>query len=174
MNYTDLTTFDLAILDQLPRLYFAFLLLFLLPFSCFIVFQLFQLISIEIEFYQLKNKSVFACTDNEVVRLLHIMTRKKVWLDAIRLIELRKAVDDIGSYQLMNALGFIYYSMRKYDLAKFYYIEALRGKNNYIIALQNLAKVYKVTKQSRLLKLTCQSILKYEPDNQIAGRYLVE
>jgi len=174
MNYGNPAAFYLAILDQLPRLYFALVLLFLIPFSCFIVFQLFHLTIVEIEFYQLKSKDIFACTDSEELRLLHIMARKHAWLDAIKLIELRKTVDGISLCQSMNALGFIYYSMRKYDLAKFYYIEALKMKSNYIVAMQNLVKVYEATKQSRLMKLVCQSILKHDSGNKIARRYLAK
>lgn len=171
INHTNLI-FHLAALSQLPRLYFAFVLLFLIPFSCFIVLQLFRLIHAEASFYQLKKKDILLCTDNEVLCLLYIMLKKKLFFDAIKIIEVKQLYNDINLCQFMNALGFIYYNMHQYDLAKFYYIRALEIKNDYIAALQNIAKVYELTKENRLLKLTCDFILRHDPENKIARRYL--
>ncbi len=164
--------FYLAVSNQWPHLYFAFVLVFLIPFSCFIAFQLFKLINAEICFYKLRRDDALLCNSNEILRLSYVMLRKKLFFDAIQLIESKQSCNDIRIYQLMNALGFIYYSIHQYRLAKFYYIEALKIKNDYIVALQNIAKVYDLTKESCLLKLACESILKYDPENKIARQYL--
>ena len=175
MNCENLINFCSPItLDQLPRLYFALVLLLLIPLSSFTAFQLSLLITTEIELRQLKSRDIATCAESEVLCLLRIMTRKKTWFDAVKLIELRQLRDHTSSYQLTNALGFIYQSMCNYELAELYYVEALRIKSDYIIALQNLAKVYAVTKQSRLLRRACQSILKLDSNNKIANSYLAE
>lgn len=171
MNYCDPLLY-LSLASQFPHLYFALVLFFLIPLSSFIFFQLFRLVNLEICFYVIGNKNRAACTTDELLSLLSILVKKKLWLDSIKLIESRLIINDVYMYQYLNALGFTYYNMQKYDLAKFYYIEALKIKQDYILALQNLAKVYEVLRDNTLLKLTYESILKHDPVNKVASRQL--
>ena len=156
---------------QFPRLYFALVLFFLVPFSCFIAVQVYQLVGSEIYFSRVKRKFMFIHTGTELLDFLSVLLKKNLWFDAIRLMEIKYSLKDIRVHQYFNSLGFIYYNMQKYDLAKLYYIKALKIQDSYIVGLQNLAKVYEATKDNALMMSTYQSILKLDPTNKIASQY---
>lgn len=156
---------------QFPRLYFALVLSFLVPFSCFIAVQVYQLIGSEIHFLRVKQKFMLIHTGTELLGFLSVLLKKNLWFDAIRLMEIKCSLKDLRMHQYFNSLGFIYYNMQKYDLAKLYYIKALNIHGSYIVGLQNLAKAYEATKDTVLMMSTYQSILKLDPTNKIASQY---
>ena len=160
--------------SQFPRLYFIFVLLFLTPLSFFVFFQLFQLMKLELFLYRTTRKNVLLCNSTELLNLFFMLIKKNLWLDAIKLIEVCVSNNNMNLHQSMNALGFAYFSIQYYSLAKYYYLEALKSKKDYIVALKNLAFLYKVTKNDTLAKSTYQSIIKYDPANRIAVNYLAE
>nr|YP_009589075.1 conserved hypothetical plastid protein [Corallina ferreyrae]QBL75591.1 conserved hypothetical plastid protein [Corallina ferreyrae] len=94
---------------------------------------------------------------------------KRLWFQSLKLLESVKEVDLEYRHQYFNTVGFIYYNMKDYDLAKKYYIEAISIKNNYLVALQNLAKVYELQNNYVSAIESYNSILSYEPDNRIAN-----
>lgn len=129
------------------------------------------MLQLDIRFYKLKQESVVMHATDQLLDFLSILVRKKLWFDAIKIMETNYAFEGLSSHQYLNALGFIYYNMRQYELAKFYYIEALKIQENYVVALQNLARVYEITKNAALVASTYKSILRYDPSNKIAHRY---
>lgn len=159
--------------DQLQYVYFVSLLFLLIPFSCFIVFQLFQLAKIEICCSKIKFDNSVALHDtDELFDLLSGLIKKCLWLDAVNLMEQNYTLPGLDACQYFNALGFVYYKMEAYNLAKSYYIEALSIKEDYIVALQNLAEVYDVLKDRKLAFSTYEYILRHDPCNSSAMKYL--
>ncbi len=104
--------------------------------------------------------------------VLNTLARKKLWFESIKWIESRSNLQISKMHQYFNALGFVYYNMQRYDLAKLYYIEALEFKKDYIVALQNLAKLYEVLDDGKSAMSAYKRILKYDPSNKFAERYL--
>jgi len=62
--------------------------------------------------------------------------------------------------------------MDQHNLAILYYLKALSSQEDYIIALQNLAKVYEKKKNYDLASSTFKKILKYDEFNILANEYL--
>ena len=171
MNYYSLVAQTYST-KQSPRLYFFLLLLILLPLSCFIGTQLFRLVSLNINLLLLRRKNISLSTSNELLSIISLMLKKKCWLKSIELIESYSQLSDTSIYQHFNALGFIYYSVSNYKLAKFYYLKAINVKKDYVPALQNLAKLYKCIQDNSSMLQTCGRILFYDPSNKMANFYL--
>lgn len=153
-------------------LYLILMCSILSVFFCFIFFQVFQSVKLELFFYQLKSKEEKLYSVDELFDALKILIEKRLWFKAVKLIESVTNVPVDKMHQYFNALGFIYYSMNQYDLARLYYLKALDVKHNYIIALQNLAKVYEKNKNYALVLSVYKSILKYDSTNKIAQQYM--
>ena len=90
----------------------------------------------------------------------------------MNLMESKKNIASENIHKYFNSIGYLYDSMHKYNLAILYYLKALSFKDNYVLALQNLAKVYEKKKQCTLALSTYQSILKYDKSNLLANEYL--
>lgn len=164
--------FYLSFSDQFPNLYFALVLLALTPLSCFIAFQLFQVFKVDICFYQIRQESAVINTDERLFGCLSVLVKKKLWFDAIKLMEKNYLLKNLSLQRYFNALGFVYHNMQEYNLAQLYYVRALEIQEDYLVALKNLAKVYKLKKEPALLLSTYRSILKHDPTNRIAAQYL--
>lgn len=171
INYRALISY-LSFFSQFPALYLLLVLCALVPFSFFVSFQLFQLLKRDVCFYQMKKDRPLIDTDIQLFDCFSVLVNKKLWFDAIKIMEKNYAMKDIGLHRYFNALGFVYYSIQEYNLAKVYYLRALEIQKSYVMALLNLAKVYKVTREAALLVSTCKTILKYDPVNKIANQYL--
>lgn len=170
MNYCNLTC-CIALTDYLSYVYFAFTLFFLIPFSLFIVFQLFQVVKIDVYLWKAKNNKTLYPSDY-LFDLVTVLLKKRLWFDAIKLLESAQNLSELEKPQYFNALGFVYYSVHKYNIAKFYYLKALKLKKNYIVALQNLAKLYDIAKNYEMAASTYQTVLTYDPLNKVAKKSL--
>jgi len=158
--------------SAIPYLYFILILLFLIPFAFFISVQLFQLIKFELYFNDLKQIDSDDYSIDQLFNLLKILVKKKLWLTCINLMESKKNIPSQNIHQYFNSIGYLYDSMGKYNLAILYYLKALSFKDNYIVALQNLAKIYEKKKNYNLALSAYQSILKYDKSNELANEYL--
>lgn len=163
--------FYLSLSDHFPSLYFALVLLALIPLSCLVAFQLFQVLKRDMYFYWMRQKIAAINTDDRLFGYLSVLVKKKLWLDAIKVMEKKYVLKNLTLHRYFNALGFIYYSMQEYNLAQLYYLRALEIQEDYLVALQNLAKIYKLKKETTLLMSTYRSILKYDPTNKIAVQH---
>nr|AYR05968.1 hypothetical protein [Lithothamnion sp.] len=152
-----------------PRIYCTILLIFLFPLFMLITFQLVQIINIEAQFNKLSQKDLAGDLDNDDAFVLaQVYVKKKLWLSSIRLLE-SKSIENLDSRsKYFNMVGFSYYSMKQYKLAKVYYLRALKLRKDYLIALQNLAKIYELTKEFSLALQTYNAVLFYYPDNSLA------
>jgi len=153
-------------------IYFILILIFLIPFSFLVSLQLFQLIKFELYLNDLKQIDSKDYSMDELFNLLKILVKKKLWLTSINLMESKKNISSENIHKYFNSIGYLYDSMDKYNLAILYYLKALSFKDNYIVALQNLAKVYEKKKKYTLALSTYQSILKYDKFNLLANEYL--
>ena len=141
-------------------------------FFCVISFQVFQSVKLELSFNRLKSKKERLDSIDELFDMLNILIEKRLWFKAVKLMESFIDIPLNKMHQYFNALGFVYYSMNQYDLARLYYLKALDIKDNYIVALQNLAKVYEKTENYVLVLSVYKSILKYDSTNKIAQQYI--
>ena len=80
--------------------------------------------------------------------------------------------DSEGLANLYNTIGFTYFEAKQYDLAIYYYMEALKQVPEYITALNNLAYAYE--KNQMLIKAaeTYNQVLAYDNKNDIAKEKL--
>lgn len=153
--------------DFIPSIYCIILLIFLFPLFILITFQLIQIVNIENQFKKLSQKNLTGyLNNNDVFILAQVCMKKKLWLSSIKILE-SKSVDNIDP-KYFNMIGFSYYSMKQYNLAKVYYLKALDLRKDYLVALQNLAKVYELTKEFSLALQTYSIVLSYDPDNSAA------
>lgn len=130
----------------MPYIYFLVLLVFLVIYSLFITVQLYKFIKLELFFKKKLLKNIGPYNIDQLFIVLRVLSFKKLWFTSIRVVEEQKDVVRKEVHRYFNAVGFIYYNMQKYDLAKLYYLKSLNEKSDYLVALNNLAKVYKKKK----------------------------
>lgn len=153
-------------------IYLIVILLFLLFFSFLISLQLFKLMRFELYLNDVKNIDPDAYSVDQLFTLLKILLKKRLWLTSINLMESKRNISSDNLHTYFNAIGYLYDSMNKYNLAILYYLKALSYRNNYIVALQNLAKVYEKKKNDSLALSTYQTLLNYDKSNLLANEYL--
>ena len=156
----------------LPNVYFLFILILLLLLFFLITFQLWKIIIREISFYFLNKKRQTEYSIDELFILLKILINKKLWFQSIKLMEANKNIQVKNMHRYCNFIGLIYYNMKQYGLAQAYYLKAINLKKDYVIALQNLAKLYDKQKQYDLAVSIYKSILIYDKYNVVASQYL--
>jgi tetratricopeptide (TPR) repeat protein len=76
--------------------------------------------------------------------------------------------DKEGIANLYNTVGFTYSESNQYDLAIYYYNEAIKNLSNYTTALNNLGYVYE-KKGSFVDAITIyNSVISYDSNNEVA------
>lgn len=161
--------------EFMPSIYLFILLVFLSPVFTIITFQLIQIINLEYQFKILNQKDIAKNLNNDdIFTLAKICTKKRLWFSSIKLLESKCIVDTDSKFKYLNAIGFSYYSMKQYELAKPYYLKALSYKKDYLIALQNLGKIYELTNNFSLALETYRSILFYYPGNLLASKNIIK
>lgn len=155
----------------IPSIYCIILLILLFPLFIIITLQLIQIVNLENQFNRLNQKNFTGnLSIDDAFILAKIYIKKKLWLSSIKILE-SKCLEDLDSKsKYFNVVGFSYYNMKQYDLAKSYYLKALSLKKDYLIALQNLAKIYELTNEVSLALETYNSVLLYDPDNSVIIR----
>lgn len=171
MSYCVLISYP-SFSSDFPSLYLLSVLCALVPFSLLVSFQLFQLLKRDACFYQMRKDRSSIDTDVQLFDYFSILVNKKLWLDAIKIMEKNCAMRDLKLHRYFNALGFVYYSIQEYNLAKIYYLRALEIQKSYVVAMLNLAKVYQATQEEVLLVSTFRTVLDYDPTNKMAAQYL--
>lgn len=126
----------------MPYIYFFALLVFLFFYTFFLTLQLYKSINLELSFKKIKIDGSESFTLDQFFDNLKILSSKKLWLQSIELIERQKDIEIGKKHNYFNAVGFIYQNMGVYDLARLYYLQSLNKKEDYIIALNNLFRLY--------------------------------
>ena len=124
-------------------IYFFILLVFLVSYSSFITFQLSKSIKLELFFRSFSLENIDLYEIDQFFNELKFLSSRKLWFTSIKLAESRMHIPIEYSHQYFNAVGCIYYRMKKYNLAKLYFLRSLSQKEDYMAALKNLAQVYK-------------------------------
>ena len=156
----------------MPNLYFILMLVILLFFGVFITIQLFNISIAERLLFKSKQTCISSVQTKELFNLVKILILKKLWFTSIKLLEAHKVLSKDQMHKYFNIFGFIYYQMRQYDLAQLYYLKAIKVKSDYVVALQNLLKIYEKKKNQILIDITCTTILRYDVNNHIANKYI--
>jgi tetratricopeptide (TPR) repeat protein len=157
----------------LPLVYLTVLLLILLILTLFLFRQIFQKRQVEtiLSELQIKVRANLA-TGEDYYLLGTIYLSKKLFDQAI--IQFRYALqlwdknDKEGIANLYNTVGFTYSESNQYDLAIYYYNQAIKNLSNYTTALNNLGYVYE--KKGCFLDAIkiYQTVTDYDKENQVA------
>jgi len=165
-------------LIALPIVYLSILALFLLIFSWLISQQLKTIFLLESQFQYFLDKS-----ENEQLGIedgfafSKVCIAKKHFIRAIiesQLVLQKNSLLNLPENaviiaKLYNMLGFIYYEADQKKLAKNFYERAIDVDSNYIVALNNLAKIYEDTKNFLKAEAIYDKVLNIDKSNQIAN-----
>ena len=134
-----------------PLLYLSILLLALATLSVFIGRQIIERKKIENNLSSLQNKIRNNNAEaDDYYELGSIYLSKKLFDQAIMqfryALQIWKIEDFEGISNLYNTIGFTYAETEQYELAIYYYKEALKNNTGYTVALNNLGYAYEKKK----------------------------
>nr|YP_009243953.1 hypothetical protein Sdur_150 [Sporolithon durum]AMK96195.1 hypothetical protein Sdur_150 [Sporolithon durum] len=157
----------------MPRLYLLVLLCTLVSICVVITNQVVHLINREKHYIRLsKNLANNSISIDDFLALAKIYTLKKSWFSCIKLLEKQLISYKHFSHICYNAIGFCYYNMKFLNLSKTYYLYSIQSKSDYILALNNLAKVYKKIGLHNQAREVYESILYYQSNDSVAKHEL--
>ena len=156
-----------------PVLYLSILLISLLVLSFFIGRQIVERKKIEDDLSilqnKIRNKEAHA---EDYYELGSIYLSKKLFDQAILqfryALQVWKNEDFGGISRLYNTIGFTYSETEQYELAIYYYQEALKSDENYNIALNNLGYAYEKQRMIKEAISTYKKVIETEPQNETA------
>ena len=159
--------------NVVPLLYLSILLLSLVLISIFIGRQIIERKQIEDNLSVLQNKIRNNVANAEdYYELGSIYLSKKLFDQAILqfryALQIWKNEDLEGISNLYNTIGFTYAETEQYDLAIYYYQEALKNDDNYTVALNNLGYAYEKQKMISEAITTYKKVITKEPNNETA------
>jgi tetratricopeptide (TPR) repeat protein len=164
--------------NLLPLLYLTILLLSLCVLAFFLFTQIIRKKETETEFSILQKK----LQSNEMNYFDHyslgvIYVSKKLFDQAIvqfsYALKTWDKTDPNGLANLYNTIGFTYFQTEQFELAIYYYKEALNLVPEYIISLNNLAYAYEKKKLFLDALQTYEKVLEYDEINPIANEKLI-
>ena len=156
-----------------PLLYLSILLLSLLLLSFFIGRQIIERKQIEDNLSVLQNKiRKNEANGEDYYELGSIYLSKKLFDQAILqfryALQIWKNEDFEGISNLYNTIGFTYAQTEQYELAIYYYKEALKNDDNYTVALNNLGYAYEKEKMINEALETYIKVIEIEKNNETA------
>ena len=163
--------------NLLPLTYLLILLTILSILAFFLIQEILKKRTLETNLYELQKK----VRENKATGVDHyllgtIYLSKKLFDQAI--IQFRYALkrwdngDKEGLANLYNTIGFTYFESEQYELAIYYYKEALKNFKNYTTAWNNLGYAYEKKKMLSEALESYKSVLSYDQENEIAnGRF---
>lgn len=156
-----------------PLLYLSILLLALATLSVFIGRQIIERKKIENNLSSLQNKIRNNNAEaDDYYELGSIYLSKKLFDQAIMqfryALQIWKSEDFEGISNLYNTIGFTYAETEQYELAIYYYKEALKNNTGYTVALNNLGYAYEKKKMLNEAFTAYKEVIEKEPDNEIA------
>nr|BDA99127.1 hypothetical protein [Hemiselmis andersenii] len=160
--------------NLLPIIYLLILLLILSGLAFFLIQEIRQKRKLETNLYSLQKKvRENQATSQDHYFLGTLYLSKKLFDQAI--IQFRYALkswdsnDTAGLANLYNTIGFTYFESEQYDLAIYYYKEAVKISNDYSTAWNNLGYAYEKKKMISEALESYRSVLKYDRQNEIAN-----
>ena len=156
-----------------PLLYLSILLFSLLTLSIFIGKQIIDRKQIEDNLSRLQNKiRNDKANAEDYYELGSIYLSKKLFDQAILqfryALQIWKNEDFEGLSTIYNTIGFTYAETQQYELAIYYYKEALKNDSNYTVALNNLGYAYEKQRMINEALITYKTVIEQEPDNETA------
>tara|TARA_B100000497_G_scaffold87954_1_gene98066 strand:- start:235 stop:765 length:531 start_codon:yes stop_codon:yes gene_type:complete len=165
--------------NLLPLTYLLILLTILSTLAFFLVQEILKKRKLEDNLYEIQKKvrtNKASSEDHYLLGTLYLS--KKLFDQAI--IQFRYALkswdtnDKEGLANLYNTIGFTYFESEQYDLAIYYYKEALKNLQTYTTAWNNLGYAYEKKKLFSEALESYSTVLSYDRENDIAiGRFQV-
>jgi len=165
--------------NLLPLTYLLILLTILSTLAFFLVQEILKKRKLEDNLYEIQKKvRTNKATSEDHYLLGTLYLSKKLFDQAI--IQFRYALkgwdtkDKEGLANLYNTIGFTYFESEQYDLAIYYYKEALQNLQTYTTAWNNLGYAYEKKKLFSDALGSYSNVLSYDRENEIAtGRFQV-
>ena len=165
--------------NLLPLTYLLILLTILSTLAFFLVQEILKKRKLEDNLYEIQKKvRTNKATSEDHYLLGTLYLSKKLFDQAI--IQFRYALkswdtnDKEGLANLYNTIGFTYFESEQYDLAIYYYKEALQNLQTYTTAWNNLGYAYEKKKLFSDALESYSNVLSYDRENEIAtGRFQV-
>ena len=165
--------------NLLPLSYLLILLIILSTLAFFLVQEILKKRKLEDNLYEIQKKvRTNKATSEDHYLLGTLYLSKKLFDQAI--IQFRYALkgwdtkDKEGLANLYNTIGFTYFESEQYDLAIYYYKEALQNLQTYTTAWNNLGYAYEKKKLFSDALESYSNVLSYDRENEIAtGRFQV-
>ena len=159
--------------NVIPLLYLSILLISLPFLSFFIGRQIIQRKKIEDDLSVLQNKiRNNNASAKDYYELGAIYLSKKLFDQAILqfryALQIWKNEDIEGISNLYNTIGFTYAETEQYELAIYYYQEALKNDENYTVAMNNLGYAYEKQRMISEAIQTYKRVVAKEPMNETA------
>ena len=163
--------------NLLPLTYLLILLTILSTLAFFLVQEILKKRKLEDNLYEIQKKvRTNKATSEDHYLLGTLYLSKKLFDQAI--IQFRYALkgwdtkDKEGLANLYNTIGFTYFESEQYDLAIYYYKEALQNLQTYTTAWNNLGYAYEKKKLFSDALESYSNVLSYDRENEIAtGRF---
>jgi tetratricopeptide (TPR) repeat protein len=160
--------------NLLPLTYLLILLIILSILSFFLIQEILTKRNLEKNLYEIQKRvrtDRANCEDYYLLGTLYLS--KKLFDQAI--IQFRYALkvwdmtDKDGLANLYNTIGFTYFESEQYDLAIYYYKEALKNLQTYTTAWNNLGYAYEKKKLFSEALESYLAVLSYDERNEIAN-----
>jgi len=165
--------------NLLPLTYLLILLTILSTLAFFLVQEILKKRKLEDNLYEIQKKVRTNKANSEDHYLLGTLYLSKKLFDQA-IIQFRSALkswdtnDKEGLANLYNTIGFTYFESEQYDLAIYYYKEALKNLQTYTTAWNNLGYAYEKKKLFSDALESYSNVLRYDKENDIAlGRFQV-
>lgn len=165
--------------SALPVFYLSILTLFLLILNWLIFKQIETILALESQFKYFFEKSQNGILElEEHLAFAKVCVAKKSFSQAIiesqlalkKNLEFNMLDNNTVIANLYNTLGFIYSEAGQVQLAKTFYKQALQIDPNYVVALNNLAKIYEELKDFKQAESLYDTVLTLQVNNKIASR----
>nr|YP_010986082.1 hypothetical protein NDC12_pgp136 [Polyopes affinis]WOL37000.1 hypothetical protein [Polyopes affinis] len=151
------------------KLYLLFIILFLMPICYVVIVEIFKLLTKNYLFNVLislkKNKKLIK---DQVLSLASIYIKNKQWLFCLLMLEFYSKLDPLNIGEYYNTIGFCYQVMNFNQLAKKYYIKALKASPSNVLFLKNLAKINYICKDFQAAIDLYNQILVLDSGNKVA------
>lgn len=161
-------------ISTLPLFYSLTLFLLLIFLGYFLFKQIYLTQKFEQILKTLKNRTTLNENSYEdCYKLGQLYLRKKNYTNAIiffqRCLKCWDLNDIIGLSSLYNTIGFMYFNLKDYDYAIYYYKKALYLLPDYRVTLINLAVTYENLQMFKKAYYLYLKVLDYYPNNKIAN-----
>nr|BDA97863.1 photosystem I assembly protein Ycf37 [Chroomonas collegionis] len=157
----------------LPLIYLLILLSLLGSLAFFLGQEIIKKRAIESKLYNLQKKvREDQATYQDYYLLGTLYLSKKLFDQAIvqfrYSLKLWDSTDNEGLANLYNTIGFTYFESEQYDLAIYYYKEAIKKFKTYTTAWNNLGYAYEKKKMNSEALNVYEKVLDYDSENEIA------